>query len=394
MHDKLIDDLESKLVQLATLSGLEIDRRLMEATLAAFSHDQETLEICLQLVDAEIHNDFFDLDKNLALRAKLLPKLNFSTSKYLSQLLGSIFPARNFPPNESAAVSWDQSSQDCLNNNGFGISPSHLRKSTCERIVKGLADVSFEEKKSGRRHTGYSLENVARTKENTCWAADQQQVLAIPEVQQLASDPNIIAAIGNYLGTDPVHVQASCWWTVNRSNSDSKLSKSAQLFHQDKEFIRFVKVFIYLTDVGLEQGPHCYVEGSFRDYEQKIPQGYKFSDRISDTRIESWYGKERIRTFTAKQGTVLLEDTNGFHKGLPVISGHRLMLQLEYASSLYLSPGRCFGSEGLTKQYHHYLSNNPRFAQNYQDEHYQSCPTHVERPKSIFGRMLAKVRPE
>ena len=32
-----------------------------------------------------------------------------------------------------------------------------------------------------------------------------------------------------------------------------------------------------------------------------------------------------------KKGTLVIEDTRGYHRGLPVIDGERIMLQLEYA---------------------------------------------------------------
>ena len=55
-------------------------------------------------------------------------------------------------------------------------------------------------------------------------------------------------------------------------------SEAAQLFHFDMDRIRFLKVFIYLTDVGTENGPHVYVRGSHRSKPPAFFRDRRFSD--------------------------------------------------------------------------------------------------------------------
>jgi len=62
------------------------------------------------------------------------------------------------------------------------------------------------------------------------------------------------------------------------------------------------------------------------------------TDRIADEDITKFYDKSRIKKLCAPAGTMAFGDTSCVHKGEIVRSGHRIMLQLEYASSLYISP--------------------------------------------------------
>ena len=50
------------------------------------------------------------------------------------------------------------------------------------------------------------------------------------------------------------------------------------------------------------------------------------------------YPPEDHLSITGPRGTVFLADTRGLHRGLRVESGHRLVFQMEYASSLFGAP--------------------------------------------------------
>jgi hypothetical protein len=100
-------------------------------------------------------------------------------------------------------------------------------------------------------------------------------------------------------------------------------------------FIKFIKVFIYLKDVESENGPHVYVPGSMLSKNLHLPEGYTASSRVSDEFILNKYGGEGIKEMTGKKGTILFEDTSGYHKGKSVEKGHRVIAQLEYSPSLF-----------------------------------------------------------
>ncbi len=67
-------------------------------------------------------------------------------------------------------------------------------------------------------------------------------------------------------------------------------------------------------------------------YNRITPNTYNPSDRLPDAYIDDNYGDDVI-TITGKKGTVIFEDTNGFHKGTQIKNGSRYILQLQYCST-------------------------------------------------------------
>ena len=94
---------------------------------------------------------------------------------------------------------------------------------------------------------------------------------------------------------------------------------------------RFVKFFVYLTDVDTNNGPHCYVRGSHL----RKPRVLLRDERILDDEIASHYKPENMVELTGPTGTILAVDTRGFHKGKPLVERDRLILQIQFADSLF-----------------------------------------------------------
>ena len=154
-----------------------------------------------------------------------------------------------------------------------------------------------------------------------------------PEVQKLMVDPSIVAVAQAYVGASPVLDEVNMWWTTNGSRKAD--SAAAQLYHFDMDRIRWLKVFIYLTDVTDDHGPHSFVVGSHRTGaipDALLKKGYA---RLTDTEINEAFGAGRTRSFTGPKGTIILEDTRGLHKGTPALVGDRLMFEMEFSSSMF-----------------------------------------------------------
>jgi len=98
------------------------------------------------------------------------------------------------------------------------------------------------------------------------------------------------------------------------------------LYHCDKDGPRFLKFFFYLTDVGEDNGPFTYVEGSHLEKESNWRTDYRRDDQY----IEKVYGTDRIRKLTGKVGDLIIANTNGWHKGTKVKEGERLLLTIYY----------------------------------------------------------------
>ena len=141
------------------------------------------------------------------------------------------------------------------------------------------------------------------------------------------ADESILRLAQDYLGAAPLQNLVAGRWSAPGGGS---ASAAAQLFHFDLDRPRFLKLFVYLTDVDSDTGPHAFVRGTHRD----LPAAFRVDRRYSDDEVELAFPGKVVR-LPGPRGTVFLADTRGLHKGEPVIRGHRLVFQLELASSLF-----------------------------------------------------------
>ena len=149
---------------------------------------------------------------------------------------------------------------------------------------------------------------------------DAQDILNAPFLLDLANDPRILDVVSGFLGCKPTIGYMSTWW----SYATGKGAQQAENFHRDVDDWRFVKLFVYLTEVTPESGPHKYVLHS--SSQNKLTS----IRRLEDDEVAHTFGLENIRTMTAAAGEGFLEDTYGIHKGQPLQAGHRLLFQVVY----------------------------------------------------------------
>ncbi len=158
---------------------------------------------------------------------------------------------------------------------------------------------------------------------------DEQDALASAEVQEFVTDPNMALIAQKYLGQPVLMDEVAFWWTTTKKAEDANLN--AQLFHQDRDRLSFLKFFIYLTDVKPDTGPHVYIRGSHTD----IPWSLRGDGRKSDEAVKTAGLWNEVQEITAPGGTLMAVDTIGLHKGKTPISSDRLALENEYATSLF-----------------------------------------------------------
>jgi len=176
----------------------------------------------------------------------------------------------------------------------------------------------------------------------TAWM-DEQKVVEIPDVIRLAMDPSILNTARAYLGCEPVFDLTALWWT---QPSTTASSESAQAWHFDCDRVRFLKFFIYLTDVDSGTGPHFFVK---RTHLEKPPRLWR-DGRLSDREIEDAGLAGQITEILGTAGTVFAEDTIGFHKGIPARRGCRLVLELQFATDLFGAPSERWMASPEVKQ--------------------------------------------
>lgn len=123
-------------------------------------------------------------------------------------------------------------------------------------------------------------------------------------------------------------------WTPNNKGS-------GEGWHRDSFFCQF-KLILYLNDVDVDGGPFQYIRHS-----HKLPfiiedtitgkLGY-MNTRATDSQLNRIITKnsDRLVTFTAPRGTLIIADTSGLHRGMPIRKGCRYALtNYYYADSMF-----------------------------------------------------------
>lgn len=157
----------------------------------------------------------------------------------------------------------------------------------------------------------------------------EQEALHSPEVQDFATDPAMALISQKYLGQPVIMDEVAFWWTTTKKAEDADLN--AQLFHQDRDRLSFLKFFMYLTDVDTMTGPHVYVKGSHK----KIPRSLRADGRMNDSAVQEAGLSANIIELHGLAGTIMAVDTIGLHKGKTPITTDRLALENEFATSLF-----------------------------------------------------------
>jgi len=162
---------------------------------------------------------------------------------------------------------------------------------------------------------------------------DTKDLLNNQDVQNIFADMTFAAVAQDYLGARPLIDVISMWWHTNFS--DKPDMDAAQYYHFDMDRPKWLKFFIYLTDVETTNGPHTFVAGSHKT--GSIPSSIlkKGYARLTDEEVKCQFEENNIIEFNALRGTIIAEDTRGLHKGKHVERGDRLILQIQFSNSLF-----------------------------------------------------------
>ena len=132
----------------------------------------------------------------------------------------------------------------------------------------------------------------------------------------------------NYLNTDKVIINCSLFLSLPKKNiSQEEKTSSAQAFHFDNDFSKFLKLYIYLNDVNLKNGPHIYVK---KTHKKKLKK-HTIQKSFSDKQIFKSYNS--FKKVVGKKGSLFLEDSFGFHKAITPIKNYRVILNIHYGNS-------------------------------------------------------------
>lgn len=228
--------------------------------------------------------------------------------------------------------------------NDYGYYITNIDESFCDKILNKVKNMyQFKEKVVSRTNT-------------TTWIKNMGDILDISEVQELVTDQNLLNIVQNFFNCKPILSQTNFWKSTTGNVTKKDLSTNAQLFHRDFDHEKWIKIFIYLNDIDVKNGPHCFVKGSQNKIIEKTRK-----KRYDDSFIENNFNKDDIKYHIGKKGTIIFENTRGFHKGTHVLENERNILQLEFSinKQYYHAYSKCIELKNPTKRFNIYNKKYP-----------------------------------
>lgn len=260
---------------------------------------------------------------------------NGRTTRMLAKHFSQIHQKPNFPRLNSILGDMNHSDVQMITNqihkDGFYCFEQKLPESLCAEIESYVSKA-----KANTWHNGKHIKQVfdPETADAQVYKYDESELLELPGVQTLISDPFFQAISAEYINANPILCSVNSWYSAKQIQN--KDDHGGQLFHFDMSRAKWLNFFIYLSDVGPDDGPHCFVRKSHLYQNKKakrlLKRGYS---RISDEDIRQAYGDDPIVELTGSRGSILAVDTIGFHRGKPPVNNHRLIFEMIYASSLF-----------------------------------------------------------
>jgi hypothetical protein len=160
-------------------------------------------------------------------------------------------------------------------------------------------------------------------------------------LMQFHADP-FLRRFGELLGGLDIYNFATLGARIEATGSNSG---SGNGWHRDAHGFQF-KAILYLCDTGMENGPFQYLAGShtiWRAVTDALAAGLTdpLQTRFTDAEIARLAARGTgQRTFPARAGTLLLANTAGIHRGMPLTSGERYALTNYYYHSVHVDEDR------------------------------------------------------
>lgn len=247
-----------------------------------------------------------------------------------------------------------------LNQNGYAFFSNKLPESIVDSLNKYAKEAPAYMAPKYDMSTVFDESNI----QSEIYRFNAQDLVNNTDIQKLIMDPFFINMARKYLGCEPIFDFPAMWWSTAFLKEAS--SEAAQLYHFDLDRIKWLKIFIYLTDVTDETGPHCYINGSHIPGSKPkilLKRGYA---RIPDEDLAQFHDKTDFVKINAEAGTVFAGDTKCWHKGTPLKKGNRLVLEFEYTTSLFGTNYDKFKMENFTPEFKEFCLKNPFYATNFE----------------------------
>lgn len=205
---------------------------------------------------------------------------------------------------------------EALHRDGFMMIGNILSIDEMHSLIKQLKGANCTDR--ARKSLGeFKISDVPKDTH----VADINNVVDIPEAIKLANNEYVLSLVKSYLGAEPIIDNIKAWWSLPGFDE----AENEQFYHRDNDSIKFIKLFMYLTDVDEQSGPHVFIKGS------QNSSLFEERRRFSDIEVENAFHETDKITYYGKAGTAFLEDTYGIHKGTLPTNKKRLLIQVRYS---------------------------------------------------------------
>ena len=138
-----------------------------------------------------------------------------------------------------------------------------------------------------------------------------------------------INVVNNYLQVPSKLSYCEIIFDHNIHNKKQEIE--TQMFHRDHNGVLFLKIFTYLTDVRIENGPFSYIENSHRAENLQLKKTHIRNNIRYDNSDIYTKLKKSENVFTGNSGSIIFSDTTGLHRGyLPDEKFSRLLISATY----------------------------------------------------------------
>ena len=129
-------------------------------------------------------------------------------------------------------------------------------------------------------------------------------------VRKLAFDPMLVEIAARYFGVIPVMYDTEIYWSFPsvEGGANGQSQPMNEPFHYEAGDFMSIVVFIYLSDVDTQCGPHVMIQGTHK--RKTLRQ--LLTNHISAEKAVTMYGN-RIEAILGPRGTGFFEDLSGYH---------------------------------------------------------------------------------
>jgi Phytanoyl-CoA dioxygenase (PhyH) len=154
-----------------------------------------------------------------------------------------------------------------------------------------------------------------------------EDAVGIPHLWELANDPKILSMIEDRFQAKPTISLLYVWWLLcgfdAEANTDNCYVKNPGEFHRDIDDWSQIRLYICLTDVDDNVGPHVFIRSS---HKWILPA----KTRVLDIDHPNFPMRDNLVKLTGEAGMAWLGNTYVLHRGTIPTRKHRLMLTVTY----------------------------------------------------------------